>query len=128
MRVVTVESYLERKAGEGQGKRKVYEPHIPVASRKDLVESLREVHAELCTPPPYLNPGTKEYDEWRPKVPRTIDWDLVLHAGNDEVTHRREEVPHDSEKEDLSTSEIPIEDFLSIGLIGKRFMNNSISD
>lgn len=118
IRAISVENYLEKNAGEGQGKRVIKEPHIPVERRKDLVQALKEAHEELCTPPSYISDADK-LAKWKPRVVPTIDWDAVLNAKEVDISHGDTIRPQDSTLDDQVNSESDsVEEYLSVGLIG----------
>ncbi|TDL28127.1 P-loop containing nucleoside triphosphate hydrolase protein [Rickenella mellea] len=83
VRVVQVESYVEREIGAGQGKRKLFDPHIPSAFKLTLVEALKAAHEDLCTPPVHARENEERSKGWRPTVRPVVDWEAVLTAGGD---------------------------------------------
>ncbi|KAL5519146.1 hypothetical protein ACEPAH_829 [Sanghuangporus vaninii] len=120
IRVVTVESYLKKDGGEGQGKRVIKEPYIPGELRSELVRTLREVHNELCTPPPHISSDANKLANWSPAVVPNIDWNAVLNATDSDITHDRPPLPTDADVEDSPDVESTrIKEFLSVGLIGQ---------
>ncbi|KDR85475.1 hypothetical protein GALMADRAFT_52603 [Galerina marginata CBS 339.88] len=79
-RVVQVESYLEKEAtGDHQG-RKQYEPSIPDHFRANLVQIIKEVHAELLEPPQKVASNPDRLKKWIPPVKRDIDWYGIMQA------------------------------------------------
>ncbi|KAH8120014.1 P-loop containing nucleoside triphosphate hydrolase protein [Phellopilus nigrolimitatus] len=123
MRVVKVESYLEKKSGEGQGKRKTFEPHLPTELRRDLVEALKAAHAELCVPPPQISSNAERLSSWKPGIKHSVDWKAVLTAGDSDVQHQRHvninasgEVSAEDAEDAIDSN---IEDFVTIGVIGQ---------
>ena len=118
-RVVTVESYIEKSSGEGQGKRIIKEPHIPGELRSELVQALREAHNELYTPPPHVGSDANKLANWSPPVNPNIDWDAVLNAEDSDITHNRPLSPADAVGGESPDSDIiKTKEFLSVGLIG----------
>jgi len=85
LRIVQVESYTEKEIGAGQGSKKVYEPHLPTSFRHALVQTLREVHAEMLEPPERLQDHPERLKNWKPPVKREIDWSTVLNARGGQV-------------------------------------------
>lgn len=80
--VVQVESYTERAAGAGQGKRRHYDPHIPTEFRKTLVDTLKAAHASLCEPPPRIRENQEALKKWEPNVKVNVDWKGALVPGS----------------------------------------------
>ncbi|KAI0079643.1 P-loop containing nucleoside triphosphate hydrolase protein [Panus rudis PR-1116 ss-1] len=127
LRIVPVESYQEKSAGEGSGKRKVYEPHLPSVFRQTLVKALKETHAEFLQPPERLRDHPERLAKWKPRVKRDIDWDAVLHAKGGQVGHAvggatapRFKDQDETHRENSDEEEIDIEpEFLTVGLIGQ---------
>ncbi|KAI5124090.1 hypothetical protein M0805_000905 [Coniferiporia weirii] len=122
-RVVKVESYLERKQREGQGKRKAFDPQIPTALRRDLVDAIKAAHTELCVPPPHIASHVQKLASWKPNVIRAVDWNAVLNAGEIDILHHRHISPQNNERD--TTEQCPDiesdidQDCVSIGLIGQ---------
>lgn len=122
LRVVQVESYIEKDATTvHQGKRQ-YEPHLPETFRERLVEAIKEVHAELLQPPEKVANNPERLKAWIPPVKREIDWNGVLSAGGGQVgiVVGGAAVPRPTDEEtggqDLDTSKEP--EVLTVGLIG----------
>ncbi|CAL1695099.1 unnamed protein product [Somion occarium] len=132
LRIVQVESYIEKSAGEGSGQRKHYEPHLPSTFRQTLVEALKETHAEFLEPPVRLKDFPEKLAKWKPSVKRNIDWDAVLHARGGQVgtvvggaTAPRptdlppQGIPENSDEEDEQREAEPEPEVFTIGLIGQ---------
>ncbi|TBU34699.1 P-loop containing nucleoside triphosphate hydrolase protein [Dichomitus squalens] len=130
MRIVQVESYVEKHAGEGSSSgRKMYAPHLPSAFRETLVNALRETHAELLEPPPEIKSNPERLARWRPRMRSSVDWDAVLRARGGQVGTvvggAADPKPTKPPLEDGVGSEGHEEDddsdpkFLTIGLIGQ---------
>ncbi|THH10976.1 hypothetical protein EW145_g973 [Phellinidium pouzarii] len=120
VRIVIVESYLEKKIKEGQGKRKNFEPQIPSALRRDLIDALKAAHEELCVPPPHIASHAQRLAAWKPNVISTVDWDPVLNAKDDDIQYYHFPPTHvPSGAEDASDNNDVIQDYISIGLIGQ---------
>lgn len=117
-RVVAVESYLTKSAGDGQGRRKVFEPFIPTKLRGDLVGALKASHEELCTPPPAVKADPNKLNNWKPCVFPDVNWDAVKGAQDKDVSHKLPDVratsPGDDTPETLETTQ----NYISVGLIG----------
>lgn len=119
-RIVYVESYATRSAGEGQGKRKVYEPYMPSALKDDIVEALRTAHAEMCLPPPPVAADPEKAKTWKPRVNPKIDWDAVRNARLEDVTTKApERKTLDQLSESGDAEDEIVDNFVSIGLIGE---------
>lgn len=106
----------------GQGKRKHFDPHIPTEFRTSLVETLKEVHEELCTPSLKVRENPERLKTWKPDVRRVIDWQGVLTAGGRDVGKEIggalfPKMFDGNENENESDS-----DYLTIGLIGTQFL------
>ena len=121
-RIVQVESYIEKEGPSDQG-HKLYEPHIPEPFRKKLLNSIKEVHAELLDPPERIKKAPERLKNWVPPVKREIDWDAVLHAKGDRVglsvggaAIPRPKSPEYQEQDDAQREEPT---HLTIGLIGQ---------
>lgn len=121
LRVVQVESYIEKEASASKQGRKQYEPHLPERFRDRLVEAIREVHAEMLSPPDKVKSNPARLEDWKPPVKRDIDWNGVLNAGGPRVgsivggsaAPRPKECDASGEfREDQEP------EFLTIGLIG----------
>lgn len=124
MQVVAVESYSFRSGGEGQGRRKIHEPHIPMRLRDDLVEALKLAHTELCTAPSAVSADPEKLESWNPRVNTRIDWEAVKNAEQKDITHAIPErhyaagQPADAQSDGQDKGAY-VEEFISIGLIGK---------
>lgn len=115
-KIVKVESYQEKEVREGQGKRKSFEPHIPSEFRANLVDALKSAHSELCTPPPSILSRPDRASTWRPKVTRSVDWNAVLKAGDQDISNRQ--INDDAPKESALQDDEEVPDYVSVGLIG----------
>ncbi|EJD45742.1 P-loop containing nucleoside triphosphate hydrolase protein [Auricularia subglabra TFB-10046 SS5] len=112
VRVVTVESYRPKPAAaQGRGRPR-YEPHIPPASLQQLVDALREVHAELCEPPQAVKDDPERLAAWKPRAKPDVDWELLL-APQDQRGLKPRQVNEDDDDEGAEKQ------FLTIGLIGQ---------
>ncbi|KAJ3539165.1 hypothetical protein NM688_g6405 [Phlebia brevispora] len=130
--VVPVESYLEKKTGEGTGQRKAYEPFIPSTFRQNLVNTLRDSHASLLEPPERVKAIPDKLKAWKPPVKKEINWNLVVtaHGGQTGAVVQNPVLPHKDHSQPLAhpsdqcsnDAEEEIDetdpDFLTIGLIG----------
>lgn len=121
IRLVRVESYQEKTAGAGQGKRKSFEPHLPSDLRRNLVMALKEAHEELCTPPPSIAERKEKLATWKPKIRTDIDWNAVVNANEQSVTTSltTQERSLDIDGGVPEGEEPEIEDFITVGLIGE---------
>ncbi|KAI8990480.1 P-loop containing nucleoside triphosphate hydrolase protein [Trametes punicea] len=135
LRVVEVESYVEKPHPNASGSRKrTYEPHLPTPFRKALVDALRETHAELLEPPESVKGDPARAARWRPRVKSQVDWDAVLRAQGEKVgkavggAHARKPSETASEEhagaeglrnEGERSDEESEPEFLTIGLIGQ---------
>ncbi|KAJ7161420.1 hypothetical protein C8R43DRAFT_1176109, partial [Mycena crocata] len=115
IRVVQVESYVEKEATSLHQGRKQHEPHLPESFRHRLVEAIREEHAEMLDPPEKVKANPARLASWKPPVKRDIDWERVMAADGANVGTLvgGPAVP----REDDSAEEEP--KFLTIGLIGQ---------
>lgn len=122
IRVVHAESYQEKHAGEGRGKRKSFEPHLPSDLRRNLILALKEAHGELCVPPDSIAASAEKLAAWKPHVKKDVDWDAVLsglHGTTSHVTQPSEEATNDgSIAPEAGDEEKVNEEYLTIGLIG----------
>lgn len=120
LRVVQVESYVEKEARAGHQGRKQYQPHLPLTFRQRLVDTIKEVHASMLQPPESI--GAARLKHWKAPVRRNIDWDGLMKAGGSQVgsvvggaSFPRQK---DSTEGKEATSEDQEPEFLTIGLIG----------
>ncbi|BEI88039.1 uncharacterized protein CcaverHIS019_0107570 [Cutaneotrichosporon cavernicola] len=136
--VVSVTSY---DLGLMYADKRRHRPAIPSASRKALVDALREAHGRLLAPPEWARTDEKKLAVWRPSVRSVVDWD-VLAAGpappargngrrgtpregsepedavEEEGEEEEEEEEHDKETDERPTRDPEVEP-LTIGLIGQ---------
>ncbi|KAH9937255.1 uncharacterized protein B0H18DRAFT_1091510 [Fomitopsis serialis] len=133
-RVVQVESYTvsDGEPAPAQGKR-APESRLSSVFRHTLVETLKDAHAELLTPPEDVRSDAEKLARWRPRVRREVDWKAVLEAEGERVgsvvggtaaprsaTHPQEE--HNRLKQGKPTNQggdAVAPEFLTIGLIGQ---------
>jgi ribosome biogenesis GTPase A len=122
-RIVQVESYIEKELVADQG-RKLYEPHIPASFRETLVNTIKEVHAQLLEPPEKVQQHPERLKNWLPPVKREIDWELLsnpkgelvgLSVGGAAVP--RSKSPQDAQGPNDEQYQEPTH--LTIGLIGQ---------
>lgn len=122
LRVVQVESYVEKEARVGHQGRKHYQPHLPVTFRQRLVDTIKEVHAAMLQPPDNLKDNPTRLKNWKPSVKQDIDWDGVMKARGSQVgsvvggaSFPR---PKDAQEDEEQTLEDQEPEYLTIGLIG----------
>ena len=133
-RVVQVESYMEKHpGGEGSSKKRMFEPHLPSAFRKTLVDALRETHAELLEPPSAVKNNPERLATWKPRIKSEVDWDAVLKAHGGQVgtavggpKHKTSAAPDDAPAEEHPGDDDSEPEVLTIGLIGKPLRQNSL--
>ncbi|KAJ7446495.1 hypothetical protein B0H11DRAFT_2084984 [Mycena galericulata] len=115
LKVVQVESYIEKEATSVHQGRKQHEPHLPESFRHRLVEAIREEHAAMLVPPEKVKANPARLANWKPPVKREVDWERVLAAEDGKVGTfvGGPAIPH----EDDASEEEP--KFLTIGLIGQ---------
>ncbi|KAI0715388.1 hypothetical protein C8Q76DRAFT_730562 [Earliella scabrosa] len=126
-RVVQVESYTEKHpGGEGSSKKRMFEPHLPSAFRKTLVDALRETHAELLEPPSAVKNKPERLATWKPRIKSEVDWDAVLKAHGGQVgtavggpKHKTSAAPDDAPAEEHPGDDDSEPEVLTIGLIGQ---------
>ncbi|KAJ7103475.1 hypothetical protein B0H15DRAFT_936078 [Mycena belliarum] len=114
LRIVQVESYIEKEASSVHQGRKQHEPHIPESFRHRLLEAIRQEHAEMLEPPERVKANPARLESWQPPVKRDIDWERVMTADS-EKTGTVVGGPTAPREDD--TDEEP--KFLTIGLIGQ---------
>ncbi|THH02612.1 hypothetical protein EW026_g288 [Hermanssonia centrifuga] len=131
LRVVQVESYVEKHVGEGSGARRMYEPYLPSAFRQTLVDALKEAHTELLEPPERIRDAPDKLAAWKPPVRREVDWGALLDARwssvikanpNRDIPSAEHCQPVDEQLDQLSEDyeDEADPDFLTVGLIAKR--------
>lgn len=103
VRVVKAESYRENVDEErkGQGQRRRFDPEMKSDGLRELVEALKDAHAELVTPPEKVRNNEEKLKNWKPSVSKRVDWEAALHKGRAQI-----EEPVDDT------------DFITVGLIG----------
>jgi len=128
VRVVQVESYIEKEASLDHQGGKQYEPSIPDHFRATLLQVIKEVHAEILEPPEKIKRNPDRLKSWVPAVKREIDWEGVMQAKGSKVglavggaTVPRQKSSEDS-PEDPDHCQEP--EYLTIGLIGISFIFN----
>jgi hypothetical protein len=125
LRVVQVESYVEKEARSGHQGRRQYEPHLPQGFRERLVDAVREVHAEMLQPPEKIRGNEDRMKRWKPPVKQDINWEAVLRAGGTKVGTVVGGTAAPRPKDELEVVDGQHEDqepeFLTIGLIGESF-------
>ncbi|KAJ7040449.1 hypothetical protein C8F04DRAFT_1083602 [Mycena alexandri] len=116
IRVVQVESYIEREATSVHQGRKQHDPHLPESFRRRLVQAIQEEHAAMLDPPEKVKASPARLEKWKPRVKRDIDWERVLVADGEKVgtSVGGPAAPHE---DDGTEEEEP--KFLTIGLIGQ---------
>ncbi|KAF8973507.1 hypothetical protein BDZ97DRAFT_1911995 [Flammula alnicola] len=85
VRIVQVESYIEKESRMEHQGRKQYEPSIPEHFRAMLVQVIKEVHAEMLEPPEKVKNNPNWLKNWIPQVKRDIDWEGVMQAKGSKV-------------------------------------------
>lgn len=125
LRIVQVESYIEKEAGAGHQGRKQYLPHLPQTFRERLVQTLQEVHAEMLEPPEKVKANPAWLETWRPMVKKEISWTAMMKADGGLVGHAigGAAVPRSKEADDADQGPDPEQiqtepDFLTVGVIG----------
>lgn len=122
LRVVQVESYVEKEARVGHQGRKQYQSHLPVTFRQRLVDTIREVHAGMLQPPDKLKDNPTRLKNWKPSVKQDIDWDGVMKAGGSQVGSAVGGAsfprPKDAQEDEEQILEDQEPEYLTIGLIG----------
>ena len=124
VRIVQVESYVERESREERQGRVQYEPSIPEHFRAKLIQVIKEVHAELLEPPEKVKNNPNWLKNWVPPVKKDINWENVLKAKGSKVglAVGGATAPKPHSGSDLDTSENPElrpePSYLTIGLIG----------
>ncbi|TFK36971.1 hypothetical protein BDQ12DRAFT_608750 [Crucibulum laeve] len=122
LRVVQVESYIEKEArAEHQG-RKQYEPHIPENFRQRLVETIKELHSAMRDPPEKVRNNPKWLAQWTSPVKRDINWEAVLTASGDRVgiaVGGAAVRKPDTAEESVETEREQEPEVLTVGLLGQ---------
>jgi ribosome biogenesis GTPase A len=116
-RIVQVESFVEKEAGEGTQGRKMFEPHLPMTFRQTLVKAMMEAHAELMAPPEAVARDPEKLNRWKARAKREIDWQKILEAEGAMVGTAVGGATAPLERQDGEDDAEP--DFLTIGLIGQ---------
>ena len=122
LRIVQVESYIEKTESAQHQGRTMYEPHLPESFRERLVQAIRDVHAEMIEPAEKIKGDVEKMKNWKPNIKTDIDWEAVLKARGGQVGSivGGAAVPRpkpDDDQAGESTDQIP--EFLTVGLIGK---------
>jgi hypothetical protein len=126
LRVVQVESYIEKETTTVHQGRKKYEPHLPNTYRRRLVEAIKEVHADMLQPPEKVSKNPDLLKNWIPPVKRQIDWLSVLNAGDEVETVAEDmEIPdpgsgNEGADEDSVSKKEP--ELLTVGMIGTAYI------
>ncbi|KAJ7225362.1 P-loop containing nucleoside triphosphate hydrolase protein, partial [Mycena pura] len=117
LKVVQVESYIEKEMTSVHQGRKQHQPHIPETFRTRLVQAIREEHAAMLEPPEKVRANPSRLANWKPKVKRDIDWNRVMSPEGEKVGTcvGGPTAPHDDDAPE--DSEEPM--FFTIGLIGQ---------
>jgi len=121
VRVVQVESYIEKEASIDHQGHKQYEPSIPDHFRAMLVQVIKEVHSEMLEPPEKVKSNPDRLNNWVPTVKKEINWEGVMQAKGSKVGLA---VGGASVPRPLSPEESPEDgrrqepEYLTIGLIG----------
>ncbi|KAF7339335.1 Guanine nucleotide-binding protein-like 1 [Mycena sanguinolenta] len=113
LKVVQVESYIEKETTILHQGRKQHDPHIPESFRRRLVEAIKEEHAAMLEPPEKVKANPAWLEKWKPRTKRDIDWERVMAAEGDKVgtVTGGPAAPHEDEEDEPK--------FLTIGLIGQ---------
>ncbi|KXN88797.1 Guanine nucleotide-binding protein-like 1 [Leucoagaricus sp. SymC.cos] len=126
LRVVQVESYIEKETTTVHQGKKQYEPRLPDTFRHRLMEAIKEVHAEMLDPPEKVAKNPEWLQNWIPPVKREIDWDGVLNAGGGRVgavvggaAVPRPTTEDEDEDEDQDSNQNKESEQLTVGLIGQ---------
>lgn len=121
LRVVQVESYVEKEASFGHQGRKQFEPRLPQTFRERLVDAIKEAHTELSQLSDNIKANATWRKKWKPLVKHEIDWDGLLKAGGSQAGSIVSGPAAPTGKE-ISSDDESYEDrepeFLTIGLIG----------
>jgi ribosome biogenesis GTPase A len=115
VRIVQVESYVAKEAGEHTQGRRMYEPHLPMTFRERLVQALKETHEELLAPPDPT--GNSSYR--RNPVKKEICWEALRIAQGDMVGNIVGGAAMLKGQEDDEVLEGQEPEFLTVGLIGQ---------
>lgn len=121
LRIVQVESYIEKESRPDHQGRRQYEPYIPDNFRERLIQVIREVHTEMLEPPEKVKNNPVWLSKWFPPVKRDVDWHGVLSARGTKVGSAvgGVAVPRLKQGDDPEIREDQEPEFLTIGLIGK---------
>lgn len=119
LRIVQVESYVEKESTADHQGRRQYEPHIPDNFRERLIQAIREIHAEMLEPPEKVKNNPVWLNKWVPPVKQDIAWTGVLNAQGTKVGSAVGGVAVQRPKQgDDSENEGHEPEFLTIGVIG----------
>ncbi|KAF8216064.1 hypothetical protein K438DRAFT_1560283 [Mycena galopus ATCC 62051] len=113
LKIVQVESYIEKETTSVHQGRKQRDPHIPESFRRRLVEAIKEEHAAMLEPPEKVKANPVWLEKWKPRTKRDIDWERVMAAAGGKVGTivGGAAAPHEDDEEEPK--------FLTIGLIGQ---------
>jgi hypothetical protein len=115
LRVVQVESYIEKDVTTVHQGKKQLEPHIPHTFRHRLIEAIKEAHAEMLEPPERLTKNPEWLKKWVPPVKREIDWDSVPNADSSPEASSPKSTGEDVDEASNIDKEPEV---LTVGLIG----------
>ncbi|KAJ3892855.1 P-loop containing nucleoside triphosphate hydrolase protein [Lentinula edodes] len=106
LRVVQVQAYGTKEEGFYHQGRSKYESRIPQIFKEQLLDAIRDLHAEILQPPKKIMENPDRLKSWKPPVKQEIDWNAALnhHAQRTMV------ITDTSDPEEGS--------FLTIGLLG----------
>ncbi|KAF8832077.1 hypothetical protein HHX47_DHR1000872 [Lentinula edodes] len=106
LRVVQVQAYGTKEESFYHQGRSKYESRIPQIFKEQLLDAIRDLHAEILQPPRKIMENPDRLKSWKPPVKQEIDWNAALnhHAQRTMV------IPDTSDPEEGS--------FLTIGLLG----------
>lgn len=113
-RIVHVEAYGAKAQSALHQGRARFEPRLPQTFRARLVEAIKELHAEIVTPPEAIRGDPEKVAKWRAPSKREIDWERVASAGGGHAVAPK---PGDLDPTDPENDVEP--EFLTIGLIGE---------
>ncbi|KAJ3928850.1 MAG: P-loop containing nucleoside triphosphate hydrolase protein [Lentinula lateritia] len=106
LRVVQVQAYGTKEESFYHQGRSKYESRVPQIFKEQLLDAIRDLHAEILQPPKKIIENPDRLKSWKPPVKQEIDWNAALnhHAQRTMV------VTDTSDPEEGS--------FLTIGLLG----------
>ncbi|KAF9469864.1 hypothetical protein BDZ94DRAFT_1151537 [Collybia nuda] len=124
LRVVQVESYVEKERGADHQGGKRHQPHLATPFRRKLVDAIAEAHNTLLQPPNKIKDNPNRLKSWKPPVKQGIDWDDMMKAGGPEFGSstkidafpQPKKIPNEKPMEILEYQE---SEYLTIGLIGQ---------